>query len=709
MNTGSNNPPGWVLVYAMLFTLIIQASAIATVTLIISGTKASRAYYDITKKIHNATCPDAPSKYINIDLGAPEGWDHKYFLTQISQKDVGDSPCIRSLYWRVGLREQPCQTIQKISLSCSRPYLIILIDDSESMNWSCGKNFDTNSIYLIRTTGEIIRVSPDFEVSTIVKKTEGIYFKGDYGNSHLAAPFNKYFKGAMPRWTNVYSSIAELIDELNMVNVAIATTSKGIILPFTEELEAINTAFNNIHPTQPYSPLSEALFAIANEFPSKCVTDKHILIVTDGQALGDGNLPEEIKDFDKDADPMDIYIKGMGSKCLDDVAAYASGLGIKVHVMGPGTKTEFLKDVAKKGTGEYMPLTSTFLPKDTFVCQMPLIQDEAKLFLTNKNARFDPAWLTYDSAIYYEICDSLKLLPSANPCIKGIANSMYKKGDTLYCSTSRDHIMAIDISNKRLKWAIKGPGGKIIVKNNTIIAGPNTKGLIYAMNKEPSILWVYQGSYMDTSESSVYVTNDTNIKALDISTGRELTLFTAINPITSISYDPCYGTILAGVNSGDIYILSQDLDLRGVITTNSGEAIRELHSFHIKKQLYVIAITDNFVIGARKDSVLWFYSVKTPPCIKGIVMDSKVYITTWQEQSPCGGIDTNASTLTTIDAITGEYISSKEILPGRAFGPVITLTDKQIEYANWLSQITIEDISSLNGLSWGYLGSKIIH
>jgi hypothetical protein len=90
-------------------------------------------------------------------------------------------------------------------------------------------------------------------------------------------------------------------------------------------------------------------------------------------------------------------------------------------------------------------------------------------------------------------------------------------------------------------------------------------------------------------------------------------------------------------------------------------------------------------------------------------MDSKVYITTWEEEAPCGGIDTNRSTLTIIDAITGEYISSKVILSGRVFGPAIDLRNRRIGYANWLSRIVMEDISSLDGASLCYLGAKILH
>ncbi|MEA3222486.1 MAG: hypothetical protein U9P49_04905 [Thermodesulfobacteriota bacterium] len=707
MSTGSNSK-GWVLVYAMLFILIIQASAMAVATLIISKTKASSAYYTITKEIHEATYPGESSQYLNMTLDTPQGWDHKYFLTQISRKDMGDNPCIRSLYWRVKLREQPYQTVSKPSLSCSRPYLIILIDDSESMNWACREDFDTNSAYLKRPAGEIIKVSTDFEVSTVVERTEGTYFKGDYGNSYFAAPFNKYFNSTMPRWTKVYSGVTGLIDEFGMIHVAIATTSKGIILPFTEETEELYTTIDNIHPTHSSSPLAEALFAVINEFPDKCITDKHILIVTDGESICDGNLPKDIQDFDRDYDTMDRYIKGMGSKCLDDVAAYAFSLGIRIHVTGPGTKVEFLKDVAEKGGGEYMPGASVFLPEDKFICQMPVMQDDSILFLTNRNARFDPTWLEYEDAIYYDVCESLKLCLCAKHYIKGIANSMYQKGDILYCSTSQDYIMAISLPDKRLKWAIKGPGGKIVARNNSIVVGPNTKGDIYGINAEPTILWAYKGSCMDTSESSVYVAKGTDISLLDISTGREQGLFTLMNPITTISYDPCYGIVLVGTASGDIYIFSQDLELIRMITTNSGEGIKGLHSFHTGKQLYIVALTDGFVIGARQDSVLWSHAVSIP-CTQAIVMDSKVYITAWEEEAPCGGIDTNRSTLTIIDAITGEYISGKAVLSGRVFGPVINLANTRIGYANWLSQIVMEDIASLDGTSLCYLGTKILH
>jgi len=691
---------GYVIVYVMVFILVVQAAAMATVSIITFNMKSGNAFYGIlkSKEINQGQALYTQSKH-----ASPEGWDHSYFTTEILQKSFGGE---NQIFWRIALRKQPAKTIRDVNLAGHRPYLIVLIDDSESMNWSGGRDYKQDAVYLKKNTGEIIEVSEEIVLENELQTPAGTYFRGNYGNTHYIAPLAGYYNGTMPSWPIVHSYLQTLFEDLEMCDVSIATISQGVIQPFTRDRELLLETLASIHPTSSESALAERLFKLVDEFPLECITDKHILLLTDGAALNDGNLPGWIQDFDHDNDPMDKQLAGIGSKCLDDVAAYAATLGIQVHTAGP--EKSYLHRVAENGEGMFMPEATIFVPQEPFVCQMPVISQNSRLNLVNKLARFDPGWLDMQNASFYAIDSSGQINSRAFFPIRGLATSHHVADNTLYCATSRDYLLAIDIPSKSLKWMLKGCGGKLFYTDNLLIAGPNSSGTIHVIKAGPQIAWNTKAGLIESTSSGVYTAAGNKITAFDPKFGSYLAEFSATHSITSLRYDPCTDFILAGTLSGIIYVLNPALDIEYVLATDQGQEVVDLHSFHWRKQLYILALTDTHITCTTPEGIAWSEGITNGSIIQAVVMDAKVHVTSRQEAHECPGIDTGKSELSIFDAITGQRLSSRTICEGNAFGPLIDLEQGLIEYINWSMDSCTEDISTLCGMKWLGLGTKIL-
>ncbi|MBN1635965.1 MAG: WD40 repeat domain-containing protein, partial [Deltaproteobacteria bacterium] len=620
---------GYVLVYVMVFILAVQAAALATVSIITFNMKSGNAFYGI---LNPQVTDQGQTLYTSSKHASPEGWDHAYFTTEILQKAFGEE---NRIFYRVGLREQPAKPLHDVSLAGHRPYLIVLIDDSESMNWSGGRDYKQDAVYLKKNTGEIIEVPEEIILDNELQTPSGTYFSGNYGNTHYIAPLATYYTGAMPSWPIVHSYLNTLLDELEMCDISIATISQGVIQPFTRDRELLLETLASIHPTSSESALAERLFKLVDEFPLECITDKHILLLTDGAALNDGNLPGWIQDFDHDNDPMDIQLTGIGSKCLDDVAAYAATLGIRVHTAGP--EKSYLHRVAENGEGMFMPEATTFVPQEPFVCQMPVISQGGRLNLVNRLARFDPPWLDMQKASFYAIDASGQINPCAFFPIRGLATSHYVAGNTLYCATSRDYLLAIDIPSMSLMWMLKGCGGKILYRDNLLIAGPNNTGTIHVINAGPHITWNTKAGLFESTSSRVYTATDKKIIAFDLKYGSYLAEFSANHSITSLRYDPCTDFILAGTLSGIIYVLNPALDIEYVLATDQGQEVVDLHSFHWRKQLYILALTGTHITCTTPEGIAWSERITNGSITQAVVMDAKIHVTSRQTAHGCPG------------------------------------------------------------------------
>ncbi len=701
----SCNNSGWVLVYALVFVLVIQAASLFALTIIKHNVKSGNIFHTILKKTHAPEMKARPPQMIRRTLDAPDGWDHAAFATELVEKTWGSE---RTFSWRAALRQQPVTIASDPLLSLTKPYLIILLDDSQTMGCSCGKTYDDKQVYLEYPAGEIVPVPYRDDVQTSMYTQGGTYFRGDYGNIYHTATDTHHFGGTLSSWTYVLSYIKGLLEDLAMCEVAIASTSHGIIQPFTRDIRVLYSALESLHPHAATSPLSESLAGLLDDFPDECITGRDIIVATSGISIDDGSLPAWLADFDNDNNPQDCYIEGSGSHCLDDVAAYASSLNIRVHTAGPDTA--YLRNVAQKGGGVYMPAKRSMESIPDFVCQMKTATQNVTRFLVNTEGTFDPDWLIDTSPTFYQAgpYDPLHLTLPPSLFVRGIATSQFTSGQTLLCATSRDYLLAIDMAAGNLRWVMQGLGGKITRRGETIVAGPNLHGYIHAVGNAPEIIWRQKGDLFESSMGSTYIARDNTITSLALETGFYLTEASTASDISCLRYDPCSGLLLAGTTAGMIYIFTADLDLVDILVSNAHGSICDMRTFDWRKTLHVLAFTPERAICTTQAELLWSKELDNGTYTNAVVMDKQAYISTWSRDDGCEGTDTGRSYLMIIDALSGKKLSEKILFPGLAFGPLIDLAGKRIEYNSWDMRVHAEDISGLDGISYSSLGSQRI-
>lgn len=694
---------GWLLVTVLVFVLIIQASAIVTLTLVRYGLISSSVFRDILQQTDMAAGGDAVVNRTRHT--APEGWDHAVFLTEIRERTHGTDIQIRNVDWRIVLKAQFYDYLPTVMLASLRPHVLVLVDDSESFGWSSGLSYAEARIYLKRPSGEVVLADFDLGEADFLDQDEGIYFKGSYGNTAMRAPFAEYYGGAMPCSTYYFPLVRQLIDATALCEIALGTTSQGIVQPFTHDPAAIRSAFAGLHLGTGASKLSETLYASLAAFPPQCVTDRHIVFVTDGEALDDGNLPAAIQDFDHDGNPLDTYVAGIGSHCLDDVSAYAASQNVHVHTMGP--ERAFLRQVAEKGAGAYLPGPDVFFNASPFVTLIPVVSQGERLFHVNTFARFNPSWLLEENARYYTIDAADNLVVSPPFTVTGPASHACLDGSTLFTTTTGDCLLSIDLPTRRLNWVIRGAGGKILIRNTTVLVGPNTNGRIVALKSAPLLQWISQGQIMDASESIVYISQGNLILGVDIPSGIVVGGHTSTEEISALAFDPCQGLLLAGTIAGTVLVLTQNLVSMGLVATGLSERIHDLRAFHARKTPYVIAVMEHHLAALSTTAVLWSIALDNGKPLQALVLDHKIYLTTWQEDEPCGGIDTGRSYLMIGDALSGVSISQRSLFNGRAFGPLIDLTSGRLIFTNYAMAVQEEDITGLAGVRACPLGTQI--
>lgn len=692
----------YVLVMVLMFLVIIQAMVLVTAALARYTLMSSSSFRSLLNQPDELALGE--KQETRKVLGAPEGWDHACFLTEITIKSSGEPCQMQTMTWRAIVGEQPYEFVDDVRLASLRPYLLVLVDDSESFGWSSGLNYEAHGVYVKQPSGEVSPCVFDLAGRDCAEREGRTYFLGAYGNTMLRAPFADIHGGAMPSSTYYYPMLKRLIDETELCEVALSTTTHGLVQPFTSDRSELAMAFDNLHLGNGESKLSEVLYRALSVFPSECVTDKHLLYVTDGLAVDDGDLPSAIQDFDHDGNPLDRYYEGLGSHCLDDVSAYAASNGIKVHTMGP--RSDFLLQVARRGQGVYLPGSDAFMSASPFVAQMPVMAQDELLFLTNTSGRFDPAWLETDDAAYYTIDPDSELVPVAPFACAGIATSSFMDGSTLYLSTTRDCLLAIDYLTRRLLWAMKGIGGRIWVRNGMILSGPNAAGQCVCLLPTPELSWTHPGDIAAVSGSMAYIARDKRIVGVDLKSGIAMHAFSAAEPISALRYDPYQGIVTAGTMGGSIVLLNQDLTGSAAVPTGLKERIIDLRSFHYRKRAMVVALSEHHVIVADANGTRWSASFGSRIPLQALVMDSKLYLTIWDQDAACGGIDTGASFLHVYDAPTGVLLSQEQLMTGRAFGPLLDFSSGRIIYANAAMDVRERDVSALAGVKSGPLGTR---
>jgi hypothetical protein len=696
---------GWVLVFVLLFLTVIQGLIMASLSMVTYHLKSSTAFYHIIRNTHFSTQGGKTPMETQTMLMAPEGWDYLCFSTVLREVQRGGE---QSYSWRADLREVPMVEPGDVMLTSSRPHIIVIVDDSQTMNSSCDRDYKAESLYLKRTSGEIVHVSDVSEIAESVSAPEGSFFTGRYGNTTFRAPKSETSHGAMSIWTFAYSYAHSLIDSLELCEVAIMSTSRGMIQQFSHDRQILTKALEGIHPTSAEARLAETLYQATRMFPQQCATERHILLVSGGVAINDGHLPEWLKDFDHDENVSDTAIREVGSHCLDDVSAYAFSQGVRVHTVGPDTA--FLQSVATKGGGLSMPSRDALVPTLSFVCQPIVILQGQEYIAVHTLARFDPPWLRNGSSTSLRtgVIDPLTLVAYPNLSIRGLAEAVSLHGSSLFCTTSRDQILKIAMPSGEIEWLIEGIGGTVHTSGDRIIAGPISNGYIACLNQQPSILWNERGQKTAVSESSVYISSGSSITAHHLDDGASFAGFDTNHTITVLRYVIGTGMLMAGTGDGLIYLFTRGLEPQGFIPTGIGDAITDIRPFTWCKKTYFIATSRGAATCCTSEGPLWYASLVEGYPVSCIIMDSKAYLCTWQEGDPCGGIDTGTSMLIILDSLTGQRVHVKTLFTGKAFGPSIDLTTKRMVYISWNGQVHEEDISTLEGITWCAAGRRML-
>ncbi|HPI91573.1 MAG TPA: hypothetical protein PLT09_00940 [Deltaproteobacteria bacterium] len=698
---------GWVIALVLVVLAVTLGLTLASASMVLFHMKSSRAYSRIVQNAFLSTRDGRELSHRLSLLDAPEGWDHIHFSTELIDVGIED---IRTYSWRVAVRE-PYRGIPRHDLAPSqRPHILVIVDDSVSMNASSGHDYRDESLYLRSDAGGIVHVSDCSEVPDTHACPEGIYFSGRWGNSNERAAAMNGLYGAMPTWALAFSRARSLIDSLDQCEIAVMSGSRGLIHHFTGNWGETMQALDALHPTSSRASLAETLYQASAIFPEPCVSGRHILLVTAGISVNDGHLPAWLRDYDHDDNPDDIAFDGEGSHCLDDVSAYARSLGIAVHVMGPDT--DFLRDVASKGGGRFMPGRDDLTPEGTTVTVPLMIRPDLSLVLSNSRACLHPTWLSAETGMHgrLNVMNPWELLPCPDLPVSGTAFTIApdSSSDCLYVSTSRDRIIRIDLSKRDISWLLKDLGGALYIRGDLLLSGPDRQGIITCISRDPHPVWRQQGTCMDASDSIAYVGTGSTVQAHTLADGFLVFAFDTNHRITIVRYDPVTGTIMAGTADGLLYLFDQALELTGIIDTGMNEAILDISSFTMRKTTHILALGRTCLAGCTLNDLQWTASLDPGEPMGMAVMDGRAYVSVWTGEPPCLGMETGTTVLHEFDVLTGERFGSEVLCAGAAFGPSLDLDHAFMKFVSASGEILDKDISSLLGIQPCPLGKKLI-
>ena len=695
---------GWVLVYALVLGVMIQGMILITATLATHNLKSAIAFMNVISREHiPAGASDGPVCTTRT-LDAPEGWDHHCFVTELTEETWAK----RCRYtWRVGLREQPEGLLQAGSLSGWRPYVILLVDDSEGMLASCGRAYGEDALYLERPGGRIVPAEARDDVQSSLELPEGTCFAGSYGNTRYRAADIHGYGGAMQCWTLSIASLKDFINQMDLTPMAVAAVSGSVVQGFTTDRAKLFSALEELNPDSSDARISEALFDLLGEFPQECGTGRHIVVATAGVAVNDGHLPPWLTDYDNDGNPLDAAVESAGSHCLDDVAAYARDQGVTVHVIGPDTP--FLRAVAQKGGGFFMPSAPDFDPPKGITLVPRSMYRGVKRFLTSNDLVLSPSWLDMENTAFFRrmATEPPGLLPADHLAVQGSAGSTFMSGATLLCTTSRDHLLSIDPASGACTLMIEGVGGKVSESAGLVIAGPDIRGEIQVIDQGPDIRWKCRGDLFAASESSLYTAYGADVRSHALDDGFFEAQYTLPGPVTALMFDPCEGLVLAGSHAGTVYVLGQDLSLKEILATGLPEDVTGIRCFSSRRRLHVVVLTERYAACTSSGKTLWSRSMEGGSCTGAVVMDFRLYLSLW-EPGPGGGADTGDAVLAVIDALTGETLSRSPLFEARAFGPFIDPEAGILEHVFWDRSVHETDVSHLTGIAPQKLGTRIM-
>lgn len=694
------NSRGWALVYALVFCLLIQAVALLSSRFITHDLRAGGVFRSLLSLRH---APGGAAPAVKATLGkAPEGWDHACFVTEVTERSWNNESVFS---WRARLGRQPSQGISERSLSSWRPHVILLVDDSRNMLTSSGDPYGNDGIFLERSTREIVPCRERDDFSNLLVATEGTYFRTAYGNLSKQVMGAHPIPDGMQCWTQAISRLTDLVESLDMCPMAVATVSKGLVQPFTTDRKALLTALGNLRPQAEDAKLSEACLAMVSQFPETCGTAKHIVVATSGIAVKDGNIPASIREFDNDHDLNDKAMDE-NSRCLDDVAAYAASKGILVHAVGPAT--DFVKAVASKGKGAYMPSKGSFAPPAPFICQVPALFGTVRRAPVNVELAFAPDWVSRENASFLKLMTNapLHLAPSGSFTPKGAVSALSAAGQTLYCMTSRDDLLAVDMNTGSCSWVARGAGGMVEAQDKAVVAGPNMEGDILCLSGAPAVSWSAKGDCFALGPGAVYIARGPSLSACALAGGAAVAGIDLGSPVRIVGYDPCTERVMAASGNDLVYLLSRDLKIQGFLNPDLPYPLDLIRTFHLRKTLHLIVTARNHVACLTPEKTLWKIALEEGVCTSALVMDSKLYLTTWAP-GECGGIDSGSAFIHVLDVKTGGRISSTPMFGSLSLGPLVDMDAGVIEYWSPGMERYQLDIKGLAGMKPLPLGARI--
>lgn len=699
--TASEND-GWVLVYTLVFLILILSISISAYSVTRFKLASGTGFEQILESYETENNGCTISHY---KLPAPEKWDHMVFKTGIIEKKYESGK--NEYYWQSEKANNSCNIGKNIKLSSNRPYILFLVQDSESLKLSSGSDYDESKVYFRNKKGEISVSDVIIHDGDFVTTSEGTYFKGSYGNSYMKAPASGLngCSGAMPSSTLYMQAIQEIAGSVSIAEASLASVSNVVNMPFGAGREELLKMLNKISFKDDQARIAQSLYGLVEKFPEECSTARHVVFLTDGQARDDGDIPLWLRDYDGDLNSGDTHIAGLGSHCLDDVSLYAASKNISVHTLGP--QTDFLESVVLKGKGKHMPGVDDLMTKTPFNSTMPLERKEKTVFLENRFGRLNPSWINTDESRYYKISSNGELIQSQPFNYPGPAESVYTEGDNLYVSTSGNSISLIDMVSGRLMWSVRGPGGKIRNIGGHIVAGPSSDGSLFCFKNTPELVWKSDADVFDVSSSTVFFAEHNSVTALELSTGNRLFSASLNENVTSINYDPNESLIYAGTAKGKIFVLTPELIIRSVISAAVSDEILDVHAYTFRKGLFLCGYTRDSVFCTDMQRPKWSHKIENPEIIRMLIMDGRVYIIHFSEGSPCGGIDTGYSYLSIYEAEKGEFISKEVICGGRSFGPFIDTKNRKLVFSSYDMKIYEHDYSGLYGAKTCYLGTRL--
>ena len=693
---------GFVLALALVFLAIALGFSLAVVSLANTHLKSSGAFLKTLQQMYLDASSGSTKTKITV-MDAPDGWDHIHFCTELAETV---SKNVVTYSWRAGVRRE-CMPLHPGLLTPTRPAaVVILLDDSVFMLESSGADYEHDALFHKAPAGCITRVSECSEVEDSVTTALGTFFRGSYGNVHERAPAGHGRTGAMPVVALAFTHALSLLEGLGGCTVALAGISGGILHPFTADIPVLIRTIRTIPLSHPQAQLAESLYRSLGMFTDPCTPSRHVILVTAGVPAHDGNLPGWLADYDHDSNPDDRFLEGEGSHCLDDVASYARACGVSVHVVGPDTA--FLRQVASKGGGKFMPLPQDVSARGMSVSVPPVALGGKVLILANNDGDLRPSWLSSDHAERFResVCNPPEEVTCADIPLAGHATAFSHDGRDLFCTTACDRIARIDLARQSLESVVLGIGGEVVIRGGRVIAGPSSEGTVTALTPDLRVQWRARGDCVDASDSTVYCSQGSTIHGLARETGETVCVAHAGSPVTSLRYDPVAGAVLAGTSDGLVFVLDEGLKMAGVLSTGTGDAITDTRPFSLRGLQCVLAATKGRLCLFRDATLSW--SLEAGGLVMAAtVMDAGAFAVVWRMDDACAGADAGVSTLLVVDAAAGTVEKSVTLCTGLALGPCVDLSSGLARFVSFLGVTAQEDITGLHGVLPAGLGRKL--